>query len=238
MVGQTCRPRDRQSLYSSRNQASGPAAREYAEAKGVLAIAPEDLATDDPAFKIVNRLRSIWPKVLSLTPERAEVAVLPPDADAGWIPAPPDLDVFLDDETEVGSFIDVVRGVINANFPKVAENIGLADIEDDLTAPFTLQVGPGWTISMDGKERRLCARYIKDGRAELHPIDGFRVQGTANVKVSEVPLTHRRLGEVTYAYGEGMIGDRDALIVVTESASGGTLTTVIRPGREPGSEPT
>lgn len=209
-----------------------PAALKYAEAKGVLAIAPADLAADDPPREIVNLLRSIWPKVLSLTPERGKVAVLPPGAEgAGWFHAPPDLDVFLDDGSEVGALMDVARALINANFPKVAEQIELGQIENDLSTAFVLEVGPGWRVKVDGEERRLCARYIEGNDVELHTIDRLQITGKAEIKVSEISLTHRRLGEVTYAYGEGSVGGQDALFLVTENKEGGKATIRFRGSR-------
>jgi hypothetical protein len=58
------------------------------------------------------------------------------------------------------------------------------------------------------------------------------VKGKVEIKVSQVPLTQGRLGEVnvTFGYGEGKVGDRDALLVLTESEEGVTqLTMRVRP---------
>ncbi len=63
-------PTDKLVLVSEAGFAAS--AYESAEAKGALAIAPEDLASEDPAFSVVNRLPSIWPKTVSLVPERRE----------------------------------------------------------------------------------------------------------------------------------------------------------------------
>jgi hypothetical protein len=50
--------------------------------------------------------------------------------------------------------------------------------------------------------------------------------------VSEIPLKTGRLGElnVSFAYGEGTVGGRDALLVVTERDDDkGQLTIRVRP---------
>ena len=48
--------------------------------------------------------------------------------------------------------------------------------------------------------------------------------------MSEIQLQTRRLAEidVNYAFGEGLIGDRAALIVVTEGESGGKLSVQLK----------
>ena len=53
-------------------------ARRLAEAEGVVALTAEELSGDDPAYVVVNQLRSIWPKLISLTPERARIYVRRP----------------------------------------------------------------------------------------------------------------------------------------------------------------
>jgi hypothetical protein len=48
-------------------------------------------------------------------------------------------------------------------------------------------------------------------------------------------LHHRRLGEVSYAYGEGTIGERPVLMVVSEGEGGGKATIRLRPVEGQGS---
>jgi hypothetical protein len=42
-------------------------ARELAEHFNIATLAPVDLGGDDPQGEVVNRLRSLWPKAVSLT---------------------------------------------------------------------------------------------------------------------------------------------------------------------------
>jgi hypothetical protein len=50
-----------------------PQARALAEAEGVAALAPEDLTDGDPTGKVVSTVRSLWPKVVTFTPEQFSV---------------------------------------------------------------------------------------------------------------------------------------------------------------------
>jgi hypothetical protein len=194
-----------------------------------LAVAPEDLAGDDPAFEIVNRLRSIWPKELALTPTRSRILVRRRDPKHPVRMSPPQNEHLLfEDGTEIGHLPDVVRALINANFEKVVEQIGLADIDSDMTSAFVFEVGPPWTVKVDGVERAVCVR-ADDG--DVYPIEKLVVAGEAAIRVTEVSLTHRRLGDVSYAYGEGEIRGQPAVIVVTETAEGGKLTLRTKPPR-------
>jgi len=51
------------------------------------------------------------------------------------------------------------------------------------------------------------------------------------IQVSEIQMQTRRLAEIDvhYAFGEGTIGDREALIVVTEGENGGKLSVQLAP---------
>ena len=118
--------------------------------------------------------------------------------------------------------IDVAGAVINGNFLAITEQIGLKDIAEDFSGWFTFRVGPGWKVTVDGQERGLTVRYQEGELVEYHPVDALEITGRAVIGVSEVSLTHKRLGDVTpYAYGEARIEGRPALIVITENAAGG-----------------
>ena len=65
-----------------------------------------------------------------------------------------------------------------------------------------------------------------------------RAVGKGEIKVSKIPLTQGRLGDwqITFGYGEGKVGDRDALLVLTErDEGGGQLTVRVRPP-DPGAD--
>ncbi len=205
-------------------------ARAYADAKGVAAIAPENLASDDPAFEVVNHLRSIWPKVISLTPRGVRLVVRRPRTDdVVRFKAEHDHIIFLDDGQEIGTLLEVMQAFIQANMLAIAEQIGLQDSADDMTSEFLLGVGPPWIIKIDGAEHRLYVRDDSGEEPELHVVEEMHVRGQAAIQVSEISLEHRRLGDVTYAFGEGSVAGRDALVLFTESEEGGKATIRIRP---------
>jgi Restriction endonuclease len=206
-------------------------ARTRAETAGAVVLAPSDLEEGDPALVVVNRLRSLWPKLVSLTPERIGLSV-GRIGDEEPYEAPPSaasIPVLLDDGREVGTLEDVVQAQIGANWDKVAEQIGLRDIADDVDAFFHLEIGTPWTVEVEGEERQAFVRARSGPGRDIRPIDKVIVLGKAAIRVNEIPLAHRRLGEIRYAVGEGKVGDQDALVVATEGEGGGKLTVRMRP---------
>src|SRR5204862_1932564 len=109
------------------------------------------------------------------------------------------------------------------------KDIVLVDIAEDTSAPFTLQVGPPWTAQVEGVEHSFYARWEDDDGVEFHRIDHLVVTGAAVIKVQEVSLTHARLGDVMYAYGQGTIDGNQALLVFTENDQTGMATIRLRP---------
>ncbi len=86
-----------------------------------------------------------------------------------------------------------------------------------------ITVGPGWTIELEGEQRSLYVERTVEGQEpELLRIDGMKITAKIVIQVSEIQLQTGRLAEidVDYAFGKGLIGDREALIVVTEGESG------------------
>jgi hypothetical protein len=219
-------PTDRLVLVSERGFAKG--AREYAEAKGVAAIAPEDMASGDPAFTVVNRLPSIWPKTVSFTPQSARLYIHVPGVGLQWFRAMPDHIIFFEDGHGAGTVMDMFRALHDANAPRIFDQIGLGDIAEDMTSEFVFRVGPPWTARVEGKERHFFARYDDADPPEYHLIDRLEVTGTMEIKVIEVSLEHRKLGDVMYAYGEGTVGGKQALILFTEGEQGDKATLRLR----------
>jgi hypothetical protein len=208
-------------------------ARKAADASGAVAIAPKDFNEDDPAYKIVNRLRSIWPKTVSLTPEGARIFVLVPGVggamESKWFRSMPDHLIFRDDELALGTAIEVVGALIQGNMPSVIEQIDLANIAESQKSKFTFRAGPPWTIHDEaGVQHGLAVRFEEHGRVEFHEVQAIEVTGDAVIEVIELPLTHRRLGDVAYAFGEAVITDRPALVLITEGGDTGKITLRLR----------
>jgi hypothetical protein len=123
----------------------------------------------------------------------------------------------------------VIHGLYSANWVMM-DQIGLADIAENMEPYFVLEVGPPWTAKHHGDERRVCLRWDDGPDApRFDVVERMVVTGKAAITVSEVTLSHHRLGEVRYAYGEGQLGDRDALLVATEDGENEKLTIRFRP---------
>lgn len=57
--------------------------------------------------------------------------------------------------------------------------------------------------------------------------------GRMQMRVARVDMSQRRrLGDVIYAYGEGTVGGKRALVVLTEREDGGALTIKFRDAEE------
>ena len=65
-------------------------------------------------------------------------------------------------------------------------------------------------LSLDtGQDVYLYLGPTSSDADERHEIEEIKFRGQAIVNVCEIPLHHKRLGEVTaMAYGEGTLGDR------------------------------
>ncbi|MFE5480529.1 restriction endonuclease [Nocardia sp. NPDC056541] len=211
-------------------------ARDLALKEYMVPISPETLGDGDPTFRIVNAVRSLWPKQVDLTPESARVWVDRPGEGVKWFRAPHNLDVLAEDDS-LTSLEAVAGAVIQGGWTQIMDQIDLANIAEDVDGTAVISVGPAWTIKVDGEEQSLYARY--GNTSERHRIDAIEITAKAVIRVSEIPLHHRRLTEinVNYAYGEGLVGGTPALFVATESEDGGTMSIQLNPKymQKPGS---
>jgi hypothetical protein len=205
-------------------------ARDLALQEFMVPISAETFGDGDPTFRIVNAVRSLWPKQVDLTPQGARVWVDVPGDGVKWFRAPHNLDVFVVD----GSFValePLAYALVEGNWPRIIEQIDLVNIAEDVDTTAIIYVGPGWTIKVDGVEQSLYARHVEGDKTEFHRIDAVEITARAVIRVSEIPLHHRRLTEinVNYAYGEGYIGNTPALVVATEGDDGGMLSIKLNP---------
>ena len=198
-------------------------ARKLAEAEDAVPITPEDLDADDPALGVITGLRSLWPKELKLIPEKVTLVARRPDGTLiGMQDVEADLRVFLVDGRAVGTLSNFLKLVYDWNFSVFAEAVGLADITEDTER--------GFVFSYQGPlvdDTYLYLRMEEGDTHELLQIQESEFRGKAIIHVCEIPLHHKRLGEVTcYASGEGTLGDEALQMVVSE----GKATIRSRPG--------
>jgi hypothetical protein len=146
-----------------------------------------------------------------------------------WFRAMTDHLIFLDDESELGTAIDIVVSLIRARMPNIVDQIDLVNIAESETSKFLLRVGPPWTVhDKQGAERGLAVRFEENSRAEFHEVEAMEITGEAVIEVVELSLTHRRLGDVAYAFGEGVIADKPALVLITEDKDASKITLRFR----------
>jgi (2Fe-2S) ferredoxin len=197
-------------------------ARMLAERENAIALAPEDIEGPDAAAKIVGRLKSLWPKLLALTPERFRVNVERPDGTNVWFQGLPDNTLFTEDGTPVAYLNDTAHHLIRKRFPEIADQIGMNKIADDLDRWFVLETAPHGTTP-DGRVS-LFVQYAEVDPPELHRVVAVVIEGKAHIEVRELQLRHMRLGDVQFSQGEVELAGIRSLVVVTEDSSGGKLT--------------
>jgi len=194
-----------------------PEALRLAATKGAVTLTPADLDVPDPDAAVVGQLKSLWPKILELTPESVSVQVERPDGEAQSVRALFDNLLYLADGTEVGTVNDWVQRILHKRFPDIADGIGLGAISEDLDAWFQLDAGP--VVTRDEEPLGLYLRTESDA-PELHRAVAVTIRGRVHIEVGEVPLRHMKLGEVRVSAGKTRLGKRDAIVVVTEQQPG------------------
>jgi hypothetical protein len=207
-------------------------ARSAALANHAVPLAPEDLPSSDHDRDVVKAVPALWPKVVSFTVEEVGVNFtdegVPTD---GWGETAPT--VFVECGV-LGDLMEVTQRIYQANFPALVEQIELADRTEDSVELFTFVVEPPEgdeiQLEVDGVPKTL---FLLNENGVGYSLRRIRAVGKGEIKVSKIPLTRGRLGDwkVNFGYGEGKIGDRDALLVVSErdDDGDGRLTVRIRP---------
>lgn len=200
-------------------------AKERADALGVTALEPEDLAGDDRAFVVVNRLESVWTKVVQIDPEEVRIAIERPDGTKKWFKALPDHMLYTDTGREVDMVVAMIRTTLDETWQQIAERLGIANLRESGERKLELLVPAPPTVRMEDEDvdRPVCVQWKLSDPPELHPVIGFKIIGKLRFEVAEVPLRHLRLGKTAVAYGQST-DEVPSLLVVTEDESGGKVT--------------
>jgi len=202
-------------------------ARSLATAEKMIPMTPEEVSADT-ATGVLRALSSLWPKTVTLKPESARLWARRPDGRMVTFTVTGNLTIVLDDDTEA-ELVDVIKGTIEHHVPSIVNQIGLADIAENTESEFRIHAGPPVTVDVDGEPHELFARWTKESEPELWRIEKIAVDGIALVHVDRIDLSHRRLGDVRYAYGQGSIAGKSSLVVVTEDDNGGELSVRLDP---------
>lgn len=133
--------------------------------------------------------------------------------------------LYADDGTELGNIDDLLRAR-TSDRKWLFEQIDLASITESSDQYFTLgAIRPEFAHSDGRIIRDIYTRFTSDdGVTSNHRLEQIEATGRAEIEVHRLDLKHRRLGEVTVAYGETtLFGNRTSLIVANEG-SGETAT--------------
>jgi len=215
---------------------ASPAAFRMAAAENVALLVPETLSGDNPVLKVVGRLESVWPKGVTLTLERVWITVQTPEGLSRIEgDAPDDLAIYDLDGRALGTPPQVFTRMFGNNWPWIFEEIKLADIAEDRDEYFLAGWGEPdtrWADRQDETPRAIALQWT--ATEELHQIANMEFTGRAVIQVTEMRLTHWRLGDTAVAYGEARVGDENALLVIGEDESGTRATMKLSPDAKTG----
>lgn len=202
-------------------------ARRLADANRIAVVDLSDLDNESGLEgAIIGKLVAMWPKAVRLTPQRVIIHLHRPESnDHIKLAADPDVGLYANDGTELGN-IDHLLRARTSDREWLFEQIGLADTTESSDQYFTLgAIRPEFTHSDGRVIRDIYTRFTADdGEVSYHRLEQIEATGRAEIEVHRLDLKHRRLGEVTVAYGETtLFGNRTSLIVANEG-SGETAT--------------
>jgi hypothetical protein len=201
-------------------------ARLRAEKSKVATLAPRELDTCDPKQAVLAQLATLWPKFVTLTAESAQLLLR--DV-AGETRAINNLNLDAEMYGQRGEAITLGEFVVErarmGHFSELVETMRRLDHAAQLTFYARDSLPP--KVRLGGVERPLCFR--NGPASEEWIVETTAVGGVATVEIGEIPLTHRRLGEINFSYGTGQVGDRELMAVINN----GIIT--LRPAPPPAS---
>jgi hypothetical protein len=203
---------------------TGPAKRQ-AEAKGALAVAPEDLAGDHPARRLIEQLAQLSPREVTLAITQMIMRIRRPNGETRRVGIPLDMNVY----SASGKYITILYRLFEAEHE--ANFAHFASVTNDMSGgEVRARMTPRWNLPGGLLADAIYARWEGVDPAELQIIE--EVEVLADVVVNQGPaieMTTRQLGDVAYSHGEATIGGTPTLIVVTANETGGTMSFRRRP---------
>lgn len=200
-----------------------PDARRRAEEEQAVALAPEDLDTADPVPAVLSGLVTLWPKLVTLTASRPQL-LLRDTTNRTRVVEDVALDtmLYLDGGKPAVTLGDLV--VAWAEHGGLGSLVAyISHLDHDARRAFFARSKQPPAVRHDGREH--CLRFDDDDRADGWRVEKTQIEGEAAIEIGEIPLTHKRLGEIAFAYGTGTIAGRNALAVVTS----GRVTVRVAP---------
>ena len=210
-----------------------PQAEALAKAERLITLSPAVITGQDPALGILGAIRSLWPRRVVVAPVNARLHVENAAGQLEWVNDPPeDLNIFTADGTFLGYIANILAMYVQSPAVrlKIEEDTDLDTTDQDLVAHLQVGSGPDWAVESGGAKHSF---YVRNDNG-LSRIDEIEITLEIQITVSEkIPLKHLRLAEidVTYAFGEGSLGDAPAVFVATDSSEG--LKLSVRPHPRP-----
>jgi hypothetical protein len=202
----------------SENGFTGPAKR-HAEAKGAIAISPQDVAGDHPGRKLIDEIRSLDVQEVTIQIKHMVMTARRPNGKQIQVRVPLDMNVYSADRrylTMLSPLFEAERAADAAEFHKNLPEDG-GGLEANLH--------PRWNLPDGRVVDEIYAQWQETDPPELQLIEEVVV--IADIAVTDAPtieMISRQLGETAYAYGETTLGGKRAVVVLTASETGGLLT--------------
>ena len=199
-------------------------ARRHAEAKGAIAVSPEDLTGDHPGRHIIDELQSLQAEEVTLELQHMVMTARRPNGQTTRVRVPLNMNVYGAD----GRYITMINLLFESE-----RAANFAEFHKDVSSPggkLEANLHPRWNLPGGKVVDEIYARWEQVDPPELQLIEEVVV--LADVAVEDVPtieMTARQLGDIAYSYGESTIGGERALVVITADETGGRLT--VRPRR-------
>ena len=231
-------------------------ARKKAEANGAVPLAPEDVPDGFDAGRVVNKLGSIYPKLISLDLLEVVATCKSPAGAEEELEPPVGAHVFYENGELFATIKDIAAFLFNQRFTQIAEEVNLANVVKDLEKEMTLDLAGPFSHNRElgdgtSEAAQLYLNPQSDGISlGLWLIQHVRIKGKMRIEVGEIPLSHKRLSGVSdgFSFGEGKVGDTAATFVMNETQAGakgrliletkdGLLEGELHPAPDPGTLP-
>jgi hypothetical protein len=208
----------------SENGFTAPAKR-HAEAKGAIAVSPQDVAGNHPGRRFIDEIRSLQVQEVRSEIKHMVMTARRPSGEKIQVRVPLDMNVYAADGRYLTMLYPLFESERAANVAAFTEQVG------EEGGVLEANLHPRWNLPGGVVVDEIYARWEEADPPEMQLIEEVVV--IAEVAVADVPtieMTSRQLGEVAYSYGETTLGGKRALVVMTADETGG-LISVRRPIR-------
>lgn len=197
-------------------------AKAKALANNAIPVAPEDLTAKDRKDSIVSQLGSMSTISVGFTPMAVVARVTNPSGETYTAEIHLDTLVVSDEGDELGLVSEELRRCLDATFPSFLKQADLKGRRRGCGDAIVRFGMAGWTGVPDPENLVAGLRWQPDPdkETEFHRIEEILVEGKAEIKISEMVLTHKKLAERIVAYGEAPMFDSTVNFIVVDDGSG------------------